>query len=1216
MRGKIEKILIWVICFSLILPNFSVSAYASEIPNEVKVSSSEEIVEEEITVREIEETVAEEIAENQEQEVIVENSSEPMSLSDNSINLEGEAQELEEEQLPVPEDNAEEPQEEEQDSEENQVLLPEDNVDDLQELEEKQEEIKNIINVEEDEEVYLLEDILYDLGETCTTVSASTLSFENGVVDLINGNAVNWIDRIDLSGDAEVIRTFYNTLVEASDNDGKEDQLIEDSYFKEGSYIRVAKVTGRAANEAEIESIQNAVGQSYLPYIRAAVDAFDRDYPEVFWLSGNSVSGIGGSYSGNNTSGYSYTFEIKFFLKTTEFDVRDEKYQSQSAIKSAIMSRNERVEELLQDSADMSVTEKIDYFNEQLTITNQYNTSDDLGNIAHDCRECVSALEGRTGTEGPVCEAYARAFKVLCDKAGIPCVLVDGEARNSASSMGEGHMWNYVQVYGRWYGMDVTWNDPTVRGSSGAVSGYEGDTWSLVGTQSYPGDSELKFIESHPVSNTVSFGGISFGNGPVLEETEYTEGNNTYSISYELNGGVNGDNPDSYDMTTPTITLQNPTRTGYTFEGWYSDEAFTQKVVSIPKGSYGDKIFYAKWIANKYSIVFKGNGSNSGAMSTVSGCKYGDSYTLKANAFKRTGYTFAGWNTEADGSGTAYADKATVSDLSFDNGSTVILYAQWQPISYTIIYELNSTDSTNHEFNPSEYTIADETITLQDASRRGYTFMGWYSDKQLTKRVREIKTGSTGNRTLYAKWSIVTYKITYYPNGGTNNSGNSKSYKVTTADILLKEPTRTGYTFIGWYSDAEFNQLVEKIEKGSAGDISLYARWEETLYTITYALPEDAENHGENPAGYTISSETITLKNPSRPSYIFKGWYSDQKLTKSVAEITKGSTGDKTLYPKWEFTAVGEVEVPDNYLNVWDYGATPDDDTNDTEAFNEALKVAKKSSTPNTVYVPAGVYRVSATSLWNFEGLYMYSNTNLVMDNEAILYVVGNSSSSYAVIKSFVTSNISIRGGQIQGERYRHSGTSGEGGQGICLYGCSNVEISDMSIASNWGDGIYLGAWYDSGAKVYTGNDTISIKRCKITDNRRNNISIVDADNVSVERCDISDAHGKAPQCGILIEPNKGSCSGDEICSNILIKDTIITAYKNKNAVDWWCLMTTAYGSNPNVNPNYVTANGLRIENCTFNGYVGNYSGNNLTIDKNTMFNGTFVSWREYTREQ
>ena len=173
-----------------------------------------------------------------------------------------------------------------------------------------------------------------------------------------------------------------------------------------------------------------------------------------------------------------------------------------------------------------------------------------------------------------------------------------------------------------------------------------------------------------------------------------------------------------------------------------------------------------------------------------------------------------------------------------------------------------------------------------------------------------------------------------------------------------------------------------------------------------------------------------------------------------------------------------------------------------------------------------------------------------------------------------------------------------------------------MSVASNWGDGIYLGTWYDSGSGIYTGNDKITIKRCEIKDNRRNNISIVDADNVTIERCDISGANGTAPQCGICIEPNKGSSSGDEICSNILLKDTTISAYKNINAINYWCFMTTAKGNNPQEHTNYVTAKGIRFMNCTFNGYVGNYSGNNLTVDKNTRFNGTFVSWRTYKQEK
>ena len=164
----------------------------------------------------------------------------------------------------------------------------------------------------------------------------------------------------------------------------------------------------------------------------------------------------------------------------------------------------------------------------------------------------------------------------------------------------------------------------------------------------------------------------------------------TYTITYNLNGGKNNSkNPASYTVTTSDIKLQNPSRTGYTFGGWYSDSGLTKKVTTIAKGSTGNKTLYAKWTVNKYNIAFNGNKSTSGSMKTLSSCKYGSSYTLTANAYKRTGYTFTGWNTKADGSGTAYKNKASVKNLTSTNGKTITLYTQWKKATYTITYNLN-----------------------------------------------------------------------------------------------------------------------------------------------------------------------------------------------------------------------------------------------------------------------------------------------------------------------------------------------------------------------------------------------------------------------------------------------------------------------------------------------------------------------------------------------
>ena len=271
--------------------------------------------------------------------------------------------------------------------------------------------------------------------------------------------------------------------------------------------------------------------------------------------------------------------------------------------------------------------------------------------------------------------------------------------------------------------------------------------------------------------------------------------------------------------------MKAPRKTGYTFAGWYSDEDFTNEVTMIPKGSTGDKTFYAKWTANKYTIVFKGNENTGGSMTSIKNCEYGSSYTLKENAFKKTGYTFDGWNTKADGSGSAYTNKEKVTNLSSENGSTVTLYAQWKLTEYSITYKLSGGE--NNINNPETYNMTTETITLKKPGRDGYTFKGWYKDKNYTKRVKQIPKGSTGELELYAKWSVDIYDITYKLNGGKNNSKNPSSYKITTSTIKLQKPTRKGYIFEGWYSDPSYTEQVTRIKKGSTGDKILYAKWSE-----------------------------------------------------------------------------------------------------------------------------------------------------------------------------------------------------------------------------------------------------------------------------------------------------------------------------------------------------------------------------------------------------
>ena len=161
--------------------------------------------------------------------------------------------------------------------------------------------------------------------------------------------------------------------------------------------------------------------------------------------------------------------------------------------------------------------------------------------------------------------------------------------------------------------------------------------------------------------------------------------------------------------------------------------------ISFPKGTY--------------TIIYDGNGATAGTMDTQTCMIDGFTFSLSKNAYTMENYTFTGWNTMSDGSGTFYRDEANIYPLTETDQAEITLYAMWKDSSvtdYTITYFLNATNVQND--NPTAYTNNSDTITLKDPIREGYTFLGWFSDKELTQQVTEIAKGSTGDITLYAHW--------------------------------------------------------------------------------------------------------------------------------------------------------------------------------------------------------------------------------------------------------------------------------------------------------------------------------------------------------------------------------------------------------------------------------------------------------------------------------
>ena len=240
-----------------------------------------------------------------------------------------------------------------------------------------------------------------------------------------------------------------------------------------------------------------------------------------------------------------------------------------------------------------------------------------------------------------------------------------------------------------------------------------------------------------------------------------------------------------------------PTRTGYTFNGWFVASS-GGSAISFPytHGQTADFTLYAQWTANAYTVNFDGNGGGtpSPAFITVT---YASTYGTLATV-TRTGYTFASWNTAADGTGSTITSASTVSITS-----TQTLYAQWTPNTYTVTFDGNGGGSPTPATKSVTYDAA--YGTLATVTRTGYTFASWNTAANGSgSTITAASTVAiTAAQTLYAQWTANSYTVTFDANysGGTV-SPSSKSVTYASTYGTLPTPTRTGYTFASWNTAA------------------------------------------------------------------------------------------------------------------------------------------------------------------------------------------------------------------------------------------------------------------------------------------------------------------------------------------------------------------------------------------------------------------------------
>ncbi len=449
-------------------------------------------------------------------------------------------------------------------------------------------------------------------------------------------------------------------------------------------------------------------------------------------------------------------------------------------------------------------------------------------------------------------------------------------------------------------GVTVAFSVGANSGSVGSASvvtsggGYASTSWTFGSGSSQTMVATLSMSGSDPVTFTATVTG-------------------TKNLTYDVNGGSGGPVQVSVNVgATATVSSTVPTRTGYTFGGW--NTALNGSGTQYAAGATftmpaTDVTLYAQWSINSYNVVYSANGG-SGAPGSAS-VNYGSTVTISSTRPTRTGYSFTGWNTAANGSGTGYSWNGSVfSPASFVLGAAdVTLYAQWSINSYTVTYSANggsgAPSSQSADYNTSV------TVSSSVPTRTGYSFTGWNTaaNGSGTSVAANTSYTVTADVTLYAQWSINSYNVVYSANGGSGAPGSASVNYGSTVTISSTRPTRTGYSFTGWNTAANgsgtgYSWNGSVFSPASfvlgAADVTLYAQWSINSYTVTYSANGGSGAPSSQSADYN-TSVTVSSSVPTRTGYSFTGW--NTAANGSGSDYSGGSslvvTSDVTLYAKW-----------------------------------------------------------------------------------------------------------------------------------------------------------------------------------------------------------------------------------------------------------------------------------------------------------------------------
>jgi len=351
-----------------------------------------------------------------------------------------------------------------------------------------------------------------------------------------------------------------------------------------------------------------------------------------------------------------------------------------------------------------------------------------------------------------------------------------------------------------------------------------------------------------------------------------------YTVSYFSHGGTAVPS-ENVDYDTHVTEPADPTKNGYDFDGWYTDDTYATAWDFVNDTVDGNLVLHAKWTVKSYTVTFDSDGGT--AVQPVD-TDFGTAITKPTDP-TLTGYTFGGWYRTQDFSSVWDFPSHTVQ-------SDITLYAKWNVIGYTVAY-----DSHNGTAVPYENVEHGLQVTEPaDPTKNGYDFVGWYSDATYATAWDFDNDTVDGNLILHAKWTLKSYTVTFDSDGGSPVQALDADFDTTITKPT--DPTLTGHTFGGWYRNQAFTSVWDFPSHTVQSNITLYAKWNVISYTVAY------ESHG----GTAVPSENVDYDtlvtepaDPTKNGFNFAGWYTDD--TYATAWIFDNDTvdGNLILHAKW-----------------------------------------------------------------------------------------------------------------------------------------------------------------------------------------------------------------------------------------------------------------------------------------------------------------------------